>query len=203
MSRASRCRGTVKMLSVLTTDGRGSPSALPIETSVGSPREVRVTRATTTAPIVSQTASLVSTTTGRGPIGGGSSAHQTSALRIGPGRLAAPLSALDLGQLRQQGQLGGGDVRGLDVRDCFRLDVASQRCLDDVGQGTPLVTGEPPQFLLDLITNLNDHPFIIRCRTNLGNRGNGMVGISGILIVGAIHWSSWRSTLPEPRCRAG
>ena len=103
MSRASRCRGTVKMLSVLTTDGRGSPSGFPTETSVGSPREVRVTRATTTAPIVSQTAFLVSTTTGRGPTGGGSSAHQTSALRIGPGRLAAPLSPLDLGQLRQQG----------------------------------------------------------------------------------------------------
>jgi hypothetical protein len=64
---------------------------------------VRVTRATTTAPIVSLTAFLVSTTTGRGPTGGGSSAHQTSALRIGPGRLAAPLSPLDLGQLRQQG----------------------------------------------------------------------------------------------------
>ncbi len=100
MSRASRCRGTVKMLSVLTTDGRGSPSALPTKTSVGSPREVRVTRATTTAPIVSQTAFLVSTTTGLGPTGGGSSAHQTSALRIGPGRLAAPLSGLDLGQFR-------------------------------------------------------------------------------------------------------
>jgi len=172
MSRASRCRGTVKMLSVLTTDGRGSPSALPIETSVGSLREVRVTRATTTAPIVSQTASLVSTTTGRGPTGGGRSAHQTSALRIGPGRLAAPLSALDLGQLGQHGQLGGGDVRGLDVHDRFRLDVASQGCFDDVSQGSPLVTGEPPQFLLNLIANLNDHAFIIRCRTNLGNRGS-------------------------------
>jgi hypothetical protein len=32
---------------------------------------------------------------------------------------------------------------------------------------------------------------------------NAMVGISGILIVGAIHWSSWRSTPREPRCRAG
>lgn len=87
------------MLSVFTTDGRGSPSALPTETSVGSPREVRVTRATTTAPIISLTAFLVSTTTGRGPTGGGRSAHQTSALRIGPGRLAALLSPLDLGQL--------------------------------------------------------------------------------------------------------
>jgi len=85
------------MLSVLTTDGRGSPSALPIETSVGSPREVRVTRATTTAPIVSQTASLVSTTTGRGPTGGGSSAHQTSALRIGPGRLLLADEAAERG----------------------------------------------------------------------------------------------------------
>jgi hypothetical protein len=28
---------------------------------------------------------------------------------------------------------------------------------------------------------------------------NAMVGISGILIVGAIHCSSWRSTLPEIR----
>jgi hypothetical protein len=34
------------------------------------------------------------------------------------------------------------------------------------------VTGEPPQFLLNLIANLNDHAFIIRCRTNLGNRGS-------------------------------
>jgi hypothetical protein len=103
MLRTSRCRGTVKMLSVFTTDGRGSPSAFPTETSVGSPREVRVTRATTTAPIVSLTAFLVSTTTGRGPTGGGSSAHHTSALRIGPGRLAALLSSLDLMQLRQEG----------------------------------------------------------------------------------------------------
>jgi len=103
ISRTSRCCGTVRMLSVLTTDGLGSPSALPTETSVGSPREVRVTRATTTAPIVSLTVSLVSTTTGRGPTGGGSSAHQTSALRIGPGRSAAPLNHLNLGQLRQEG----------------------------------------------------------------------------------------------------
>jgi hypothetical protein len=65
------------------------------------------------------------------------------------------------------------------------------------------VTGEPPQFLLNLIANLNDHASTIRCRTNLGNRGNAMVGISGILIVGAIHWSSWCSTPREPRCRAG
>jgi hypothetical protein len=162
MSRASRCRGTVKMLSVLTTDGRGSPSALPIETSVGSPREVRVTRATTTAPIVSQTAFLVSTTTGRGPTGGGSSAHQTSALRISAGRLAAPLSPVDLGQLRQHGQLGGGDVGGVDVGNRFRLDIASQGCFDDVSQGTPLMTGEPPQFLLNLIAHLNNHASIIR-----------------------------------------
>jgi hypothetical protein len=35
ISRTSRCRGTVKMLSVFITDGRGSPSALPTETSVG------------------------------------------------------------------------------------------------------------------------------------------------------------------------
>jgi hypothetical protein len=48
------------------------------------------------------------------------------------------------------------------------------------------VTGEPPQFLLNLIAHLNDHSIIIRCRTNLGNRGNAMVGISEILIVGAI-----------------
>lgn len=103
ISRTSRCRGTVKMVSVFTPGGLGIPSALPTETSAGSPREVRVTRAITTAPIVSLTAFLVRTTTGRGPTGGGSSAHQTSALRIGPGRLAAPLSSVDLGQLRQEG----------------------------------------------------------------------------------------------------
>ena len=104
ISRTSRWRGTVKMLSVLTTEGRGRPSTLPTETSVGSPREVRVTRATTTAPMVSLTAFLVSTTTGRGPTGGGSSAHHTSALRIGLRRLAAaPQSRLDLGQLRHEG----------------------------------------------------------------------------------------------------
>lgn len=46
-----------------------------------------------------------------------------------------------------------------------------QGCFDDVSQSTPLVTGEPPQFLLNLIAYLNDHAIIIRCRTNLGNRG--------------------------------
>jgi hypothetical protein len=93
MSRASRCRGTVKMLSVLTTDGRGSPSALPTKTSVGSPREVRVTTATTTAPIVSQTAFLVSTTTGLGPTGGGSSAHRLQPCASAPGVWQPPSAA--------------------------------------------------------------------------------------------------------------
>jgi hypothetical protein len=31
------------------------------------------------------------------------------------------------------------------------------------------MTGEPPQFLLDLIAHLNDHAPILCCRTNLGN----------------------------------
>ena len=128
-----------------------------------------VTRATTTAPIVSLTAFFVSTTTGRGPTGGGSSAHQTSALRIGPGRLAAPLSPLDLGQLRQEGQLSRGDVSGLDVGNRFRLDVAAQGCFEDVSQSTPLMTGKPPQLLLNLIAHLNDHACIVRSWTNLGN----------------------------------
>ena len=56
---------------------KGKFTVWPTDTSVGSPREVRVTRAITTAPIVSLTAFLVSTTTGRGLTGGGSSAHHT------------------------------------------------------------------------------------------------------------------------------
>jgi len=98
ISRTSRWRGTVKMLSVLTTEGRGRPSVLPTETSVGSPREVR---------------------------GGGSSAHQTSALRIGLGRPAALQGRLDLRQLRHEGSLGGGKVSGLDVGDRFSFDVGA------------------------------------------------------------------------------
>ena len=47
--------------------------------------------------------------------------------------------------------MGGGNVGGLDVGNRFGLDVASQGCFDDVSQGTPLMTGEPPQFLLNLI----------------------------------------------------
>ena len=36
-------------------------------------------------------------------------------------------------------------------------------------QGTPLMTGEPPQLLLNLIAHLNDHACIVRSWTNLGN----------------------------------
>jgi len=70
-----------------------------------------------------------------------------------------------------QSALRGGKVSGLDVGNRFRLDVASKGCFDDVSQGTPLMTGEPPQFLLNLIAHLNNHAPIIRRRINLGNRG--------------------------------
>ena len=106
----SRCRGTVSMLSRFTTDGRGKPSGRPTDISVGSPRAVRVTRATTIAPIESTTAFLVSTTTGRGPTGGGNSAHQISALRIVAELLLNDVDRLDVTQLLQELHLRGGYV---------------------------------------------------------------------------------------------
>lgn len=79
IKRFRRSRGTVSMLSRFALQETGSPCRRPRETSVGSPRTVRVTRVTTIDPIEWRTASRVRITTGRFPTGEGSSAHQTSA----------------------------------------------------------------------------------------------------------------------------
>ncbi len=85
MSRLSRSRGTVRMLSRFATHRTGKPCRRPSTTSVGSSRTVRVTRATTIPPIDWRTASRVRIRTGRLPAGGGRSAHQTSARFTGDG----------------------------------------------------------------------------------------------------------------------
>jgi hypothetical protein len=80
-------RGTVWMLSKLTTHGVGTPSSLGVNSSSDTkPRCVLVRAATTTEPMRSATGSRVSTSTGRSPPG-------VAANQISP-RCIAPLSPI-------------------------------------------------------------------------------------------------------------
>jgi hypothetical protein len=85
--RRKDVRGTVWMLSKLTTHGVGTPSSLGVNSSSDtSPRCVLVRAATTTEPMRSATGSRVSTSTGRSPPG-------VAVNQISP-RCIAPLSPI-------------------------------------------------------------------------------------------------------------
>jgi hypothetical protein len=87
MRRLKDARGTVWMLSKLTTHGVGTPSSLGVNSSSDTkPRCVLVRAATTTEPMRSATGSRVSTSTGRSPPG-------VAANQISP-RCIAPLSPI-------------------------------------------------------------------------------------------------------------
>jgi hypothetical protein len=81
--RRKDARGTVWMLSKLTTHGVGTPSSLGVSSSSDTrPRCVLVRAATTTEPMRSATGSRVSTSTGRSPLG--VAANQISPRCIAP-----------------------------------------------------------------------------------------------------------------------
>ncbi len=81
--RRKDARGTVWMLSKLTTHGVGTPSSLGVSSSSDTrPRRVLVRAATTTEPMRSATGSRVSTSTGRSPPG--VAANQISPRCIAP-----------------------------------------------------------------------------------------------------------------------
>ena len=94
MRRRSDSRGTVWRLSKLTTQSVGTPSrSRESFSSETSPRSVRVSAATTTAPIRAATGSRVSTSTGRSPPGVAAN-HTSPRLMLGGGGRVGPVGPL-------------------------------------------------------------------------------------------------------------
>jgi len=103
MRSTSRAAGTVARLSSDTAHGSGIPSEASRGTSVGMPRTVRVTSATTTLLSTGSAASRVSTRAGRRPACGCSSHRTSPRLTMALQRPRAPRSRAPTPTRRRSG----------------------------------------------------------------------------------------------------